>query len=214
MLVKKFFFVLLFSPLLLAQINSPAEYFPLKDGMKWKSIIPGKDMEYKPNKEYVTNDYQVKKDKNQYIITKIFTIAGISSTSKVIYEIHKDGIYEVASGDNGLAVLLSSDKNANPPFTIKFHSHPYLFLKFPLKLGTKWTVNEDNGSKITKEVADIREICEIKIPNKPIIKYHDVILIKETDYPVNLSKYEYYAKGVGLIKEELPDGTLFSYLDY
>lgn len=199
MITEKLLFTLFLSSILFAQSNFSKDYFPLKNGIQREYLSPGANGSFITYKEYIT------KKNNQYTITQNSVIAGINIESRNIYEIHKDGIYEIAAGGG----MFNSK--------LEYYNNPYLYLKFPIKLKSKWNYIADNGLEITREIVAILDECDVK-NGHTVTKYHDVIKIKhmqkapsETEFH---TKYEYYANRVGLIKEELEDGILFRYLAY
>jgi len=163
----------------------------LNDGDVKEYVMPGAN-------GYSMNINQiVSKVNKQYQIKNNMTLGTITTTTEEIYESRKNGIFLIASGGG----LLNSD--------IQKYKSPVALIKYPIKINDTWSYTDNGGKKITRKVIGKEDDCTVNSK-----KYEDILKIRHTinDAGYLISKIEYYANGIGLIKEESEDGKLMKYL--
>jgi len=184
---KLILFILLFS----TQVIFSQDYFLLKD-----SII--KTYRVCPKAEDPVFDVEtITKTNVGYTQIVKSTFGDMVTVNTALFEIKKDGVYEVAWGGGFLKSPIES------------HKYPYLLIKYPVKKNNEWSYSKDNGVIIQRKVVKLLSNFEVGG-----VIYSDVILIKQTNndggYP--FISFEYYAKDIGLILVETEDKQVFKFL--
>lgn len=184
---KLILFVLLFS----TQIIFSQDYFLLKD-----SII--KTYRVNPKAKDPTFIVEtITKTNAGYTQIEKWTFGDMVVVNTALFEVKKDGVYQVASGGG----LLKSP--------VETHTYPHPIVKYPVKKNNEWSYLQDNGVNIHRKIIDVLTNFEVKGT-----VYSDVILIKQTtnDGGHILIVFEYYAKDIGLILVETEDKQVFKFL--
>ncbi len=175
-------------------------YFPLQNvQMKYQICVDGRTAKERGlNKEtwwldkpwvenYRYEGIQLACVKRNFIGDEIVEI-------QVLFEVRKDGVFEIGSGGG----ILQNNYQK--------HNNPYPLLKYPIKLKKPWSYGD--GKKTTYEVVEKLNSCIVDNT-----EYEDVIKVKITinDGGSIHTWAIFYANGVGRIKEEF-DGKIGVYL--
>ncbi|HEX3032366.1 MAG TPA: hypothetical protein VHS59_09020 [Bacillota bacterium] len=154
--------------------TTPADYFPITQGMTWEYEGEGNEYASFTRKVVFAAD-----DKGQLREDNGGTV------SAAVFKTTKDSVTRIffmgeAYGEKN---YLQEKPNEN-----------IIIIKAPLKVGTKW--EEPNG---TREIVDVAASVYT-----PYGSFNDCLRIKITAKDSTL--YEYYKKGVGLLKREFISG--------
>lgn len=89
------------------------------------------------------------------------------------------------------------------------YKNDYIVMKYPVKKGEDWAYKEDGGRMILQKIVNILPTYSIKGQ-----EYYEVLKIKYSiiDGKDVRTTFRYYAINIGLIAEEMEDGTLFKYI--